>query len=81
MSEKPHREEPSYGTEHVDPPYVPNVRRPGDEGSKFRTAPLAEPKAQQRLLAFLGTNGVTVLMGGLVAVVVVVVIVLLVTKA
>jgi hypothetical protein len=80
MPEKPGREEPSYGTEHVDPPYVPNIRRPGDEGSAFRRAPLAEPKAQRQLLAVLGTNGAVVLMCGLLAVVVVVLLVLLVVK-
>jgi hypothetical protein len=80
MPRKTRREEPPYGTEHIDPAYVPNVKRPGDEGSAFRRAPLAEPKAQRQLLALLGTNGAVVLMYGLVVVVVVVVLVLLVVK-
>jgi hypothetical protein len=80
MPKEARREEPSYGTEHVDPPYVPNVKRPGDEGSAFRRAPLAEPKAQRQLLALLGTNGAVVLMYGLLAVVVVIVLVLIVVK-
>jgi hypothetical protein len=81
MSKKPRREQPSYGVEHVDPPYHPNVMRPGDAGSPFRQAPLAEPKAERKLLALLGTNGMVVLMGALVAVAVVIMLVLLVTKA
>jgi hypothetical protein len=80
MPRKTRREEPSYGTEHIDPPYVPNVKRPGDEGSAFRRAPLAEPKAQRQLLALLGNNAGVVLMYGLLAVVVVIVLVLLVVK-
>jgi len=81
MSKKPRREVPSYGVEHIDPPYRPNVRRPGDEGSAFRRAPLAEPKAERQLLAMLGTNGAVVLMGGLLVIVVATVIVLLITRA
>jgi hypothetical protein len=80
MSKKTRREAPSYGVEHVDPPYVPNVKRPGDEGSAFRQAPLAEPKAQRQLLALLGTNGAVVLMGGLLVLVVAVLLVLLALK-
>jgi hypothetical protein len=80
MTKKPRREAPSYGAEHVDPPYVPHVRRPGDEGSAFREAPLAEPKAERQLLALLGTNAAVVLMGGVLVVVVVTILVLLVLK-
>jgi hypothetical protein len=80
MTKEPRREAPSYGVEHVDPPYVANVKRPGDEGSAFRQAPLAEPKAERQLLALLGTNAGVVLMGGLLVVVVVALLVLLVLK-
>jgi hypothetical protein len=80
MAKKPRREAPSYGVEHVDPPYRPTVKRPGDEGSAFRRAPLAEPKAERRLLALLGTNAVVVVMWCLLAVVVVTVLVLVITK-
>ena len=80
MAGKPRREAPPYGVEHVDPPYVPNVRRPGDEGSAFREAPLAEPMAERRLLAVLGTNAAVVAMWCLLAVVVVTVLVLVVTR-
>jgi hypothetical protein len=80
MTKKPRREAPSYGVEHVDPPYVPKVKRPGDEGSAFRQAPLAEPKAERQLLSLLGTNAAVVVMGGLLVAVVVVLLVLLVLK-
>jgi hypothetical protein len=80
MAKNSRREAPSYGAEHVDPPYRPNVRRPGDEGSRFRTAPLAEPKAERQLLGLLGTNGAVVLIGGLLVAVVVVLLVILVVK-
>jgi hypothetical protein len=80
MSRKPRREAPSYGVEHVDPPYRPIVRRPGDEGSAFRRVAPAEPKAERQLLALLGTNAVVVMMWCLLAVVVVTVIVLIATK-
>jgi hypothetical protein len=80
MSKKPRREAPSYGVEHIDPPYRPIVKRPGDEGSAFRQAPLAEPKAERQLLALLGTNAAVVVMCGLLAAVVVTVLVLLVLK-
>jgi hypothetical protein len=81
MSKSPRREARSYDVEHVDPPYVPNIRRPGDEGSAFRQAPLAEPKAERQVLGLLGTNAAVVLMGGLLAAVVVTLLVLLVLKA
>jgi hypothetical protein len=80
MAKKPRREEPSYGVEHVDPPYVPNVRRPGDEGSAFRRVAPAEPKAERQLLTLLGTNAAVVAMWCLLAVVAVLVIVLVITK-
>lgn len=80
MTRKPRREAPSDGVEHVDPPYIPRVKRPGDKGSAFREAPLAEPKAQQQLLAWLGTNA-TVVMWCVGAAVVVTLLVLLVTRA
>jgi hypothetical protein len=72
MTKNPRREAPTYGAEHLNPPYVPSVKRPGDEGSAFRQAPLAEPKAERQLLAVLGTNGAVMLMGGLLVIVVVV---------
>jgi hypothetical protein len=80
MARKPRREPPSYGVEHVDPPYHPIVKRPGDEGSAFRRAPLAEPKAERQLLALLGTNAVVVVMWCLLAVVVITVLVLVITR-
>jgi hypothetical protein len=80
MTRRPRREAPSYGVEHVDPPYIPNVKRPGDEGSAFRQAPLAEPKAERQLLGLLGTNSAVVLMGGLLVVVVVTLLVLLIHR-
>jgi hypothetical protein len=80
MAKKSRREAPSYGFEHVNPPYRPNVKRPGDQGSAFRDAPLAEPKAERQLLALLGTNGALVVMGGLLVAVVVVLLVILVVK-
>ncbi len=80
MPKKSRREWPPPTVQQVPPPYVPNVRRPGDEGSAFRTAVPAEPRAERKLLALLGTNGAVVLMYGLLAVVVVVVVVLLVVK-
>jgi hypothetical protein len=55
------------------------VKRPGDKGSAFREAPLAEPRAQQQLLAWLGTNA-TAVMWCVLAAVVVIVLVLLVTR-
>ena len=54
------------------------VKRPGDKGSAFREAPLAEPKAQQQLLTWLGTNA-TLVMWCVLAAVVVTVLVLLVS--
>lgn len=78
----------------VEPPYVPNVRRPGDKvtpGPLYKFKQLArddgkpykspEPKAQQTLLALLGTNAAVVVMCCLLAAVVVTVVVLLVTRA
>ena len=79
MTRKPGRKAPSYGAKHVDPPYAPIVKRPGDKGSAFREAPLAEPKAQQQLLAWLGTNA-TVVMWCVLAAVVVTVLALLVAR-
>jgi hypothetical protein len=64
----------------VRPPYVPIIRKPGDEGTAFRRIAPAEPKIERQFLRFLGTNGVVVLMYGLLAVVVLVVIVLVVVK-
>jgi hypothetical protein len=80
LTRKQRREAPSHGARHADPPYVPMVRRPGDKGSAFRDAPLAEPKAQQQLLEWLGTNA-TVVMWCVAGAVVVTVLVLLVTGA
>jgi hypothetical protein len=81
MGKKPRRKAPLYGVEHVDPPYHPIIMRPGDKGSAFREAPLAEPKAERQLLALLGTNATVAVMWCLLAVVVVTVLVLLVTRA
>jgi len=80
MTRTPRRKTPLYGVKHVDPPYVPIVKRPGDKGTAFRDAPLAEPKAQQQLLEWLGTNA-TVVMWCVLAAVVVTVLVLWVTGA
>lgn len=80
MTRRPRRETPSYGVRHVDRPYVPVVKRPGDKGSAFRDAPLSEPKAQRQLLMWLGTNA-TVVMWCVLAVVVVTVLALLATRA
>jgi hypothetical protein len=80
MTSRPRRKAPSYSVKRADRPYVPMVRRPGDKGSAFRDAPLAESKAQQQLLAWLGTNA-TVVMWSVLAAVVVTVLVLLVTSA
>jgi hypothetical protein len=75
MSKEPRREAPSYGVEHEDPPYRPNVKRP-----VLSRHPLAEPKAQRQLLALLGTNVAVVVMCGLLAAVIITVLVLLVLK-
>jgi hypothetical protein len=88
------REWPPPGDNFVEPPYVPNVYRPGD---KVTPGPLQEfkrlarddgepyqspePKAERALLALLGTNAAVVVMCCLLAVVVVIVLVLLVTRA
>ena len=79
MTRRPQRKTQSYSFKHVDPPYVPMVKRPGDEGSAFREAPLTEPKAQQQLLAWLGTNA-TVVMWCVGAAVAVTLLALLVTR-
>jgi hypothetical protein len=78
MSRESRQEEPP--PRYVRPRYVPIVRRPGDEGSAFRRIAPAEPKIERQFLRFLGTNGVVVLMYGLLAAVVLVVIVLVVVK-
>jgi hypothetical protein len=75
MPKKSPREEPSYGVEHVDPPYRPIVKRP-----VLSRHPLAEPKAQRQLLALLGTNATMVVMYGLLVVVVAALLVLLILK-
>jgi hypothetical protein len=77
----------------VPPPYVPNVVRPGDKvtpGPVYRFKQLArddgkpykspEPKAERQLLSLLGTNAVTVVMGGLLVVVIVGLVVLFALK-
>jgi hypothetical protein len=56
------------------------VKRPGDKGSAFREAPLREPRVQQQLLEWLGTNA-TVVMWCVLGAVVVTVLALLVAKA
>jgi hypothetical protein len=80
MSTKPRREAPSFGVEHVDPPYVPNFKRPGDERSALRHAALEEPRAQPTAGLALATNAAMVVMCCLLAAVVVTVLVLLVTR-
>jgi hypothetical protein len=80
MTRRPRREWPPQTVGHVDPPYVPNVKRPGDEGSAFREAPLAEPKAERQLLGLLGTNAAVVAMGGLLVLVVAALLVILAVK-
>jgi hypothetical protein len=78
MSRSPRRKAQSHSVNHVDRPYVPMVKRPGDKGSAFRDAPLAEPRAQQQLLMWLGTNA-TLVMWCVLAAVVVTVLALLVS--
>jgi hypothetical protein len=93
MTKKPEREWPPPTDKFVEPPYVPNVHKPGDKVTpgplyQFRQAARddgkpyksAEPRAERQLLGLLGTNAVTVVMCGLLAVVVVAVLVLLVVK-
>jgi hypothetical protein len=94
VTKKSGEEWPPPTSRFVEPPYVPNVHRPGDKvtpGPLYRFKQLArddgkpykspEPKAQQTLLALLGTNAAVVLMCCLLAAVVVTVVVLLVTRA
>jgi len=76
MTRRPRRKTQSSSIKHADRPYVPMVKRPGDKGSAFREAPLAEPKAQQQLLTWLGTNATLVMWCVLAAVVVTVLVVL-----
>jgi hypothetical protein len=79
MTRRSRRETPSYGVKHVDRPYVPMVKRPGDKGSAFREAPLAEPRAQQQFLMWLATHA-TVVVGCVLAVVVVTLLALVATR-
>jgi len=92
MTKKPQEESPPT-TEFVPPPYVPNVRRPGDKvtpGPLYQFRQLArddgkpykpaEPKSERQLLSLLGTNAAMVMMGGLLVVVVLALLVLLVVK-
>ena len=62
MSRKSSRRPPPM-VRQVRPPYVPIVRKPGDEGSAFRRVAPAEPKAERQLLALLGTNAAVRVMG------------------
>jgi hypothetical protein len=77
----------------VEPPYVSNVHRPGDRGTsdpfyQFKRAARddgkpyksPEPKAEQGLLALLGTNASVLVMSCLLVAVVAVLLVLLVIK-
>jgi hypothetical protein len=81
MARKPRRAGPPSSPRFVKPPYVPNVRRPGDEGSAFRRAVPAEPKAERQFLALLGTNAGLAVMCCLLAAVVIIVLILVVTRA
>jgi len=94
MTRRSRKEWPPQGSRFVEPPYVPNVHRPGDRvtpGPLYRFRQLArddgkpyqspEPMVQRRLLALLGTNAAVVVMCCLLAAVVVTVVVLLVTRA
>jgi len=94
LARKPRREWSPPSGEFVEPSYVSNVHRPGDKGTSdpfYQFKKLArddgkpykspEPKAEQDLLALLGTNAATVVMCCLLVAVVVVVLVLLVTRA
>lgn len=94
MTRKSRKERPPSGGGFVEPPYVPNVYRPGDRvtpGPLYRFKHLArddgkpyrspEPMAERKLLALLGTNAAVVVMCCLLAAVVVTVLVLLVTRA
>ena len=93
MSKKSGGQWPPPTNRFVEPPYVPNVHKPGDRvtpGPLYRFKQAArddgkpykspEPKAERQLLSLLGTNAVTVVMCGLLVVVVVAVLVLLVVK-
>jgi hypothetical protein len=77
----------------VPPPYVPNVRKPGDKvtpGPVYKFRQLArdngkpykspEPKAERQLLGLLGTNAAMVVMGGVLVAVVAALLVLLALK-
>jgi hypothetical protein len=94
MTRKSDQEWPPPTDKFVEPPYVPNVHRPGDKvtpGPLYQFKHLArddgkpykspEPKAQQTLVALLGTNAAVVVMCCLLAAVVVTVVVLLVARA
>jgi hypothetical protein len=91
MTKRSRRESPP--PTFVEPPYVPNVRRPGDRwpagplhqfkqaardnGKPYKSP---EPKAEQVLLAFLGTKAAVTVMICLLVAVVAVLLVLLVIK-
>jgi hypothetical protein len=94
MTRESREEWPPQSGGFVEPPYVPNVYRPGDRvtpGPLYRFRQLGrddgkpykspEPMAEQKLLALLGTNAAVVVMCCLLAAVVVTVLVLLVTRA
>jgi hypothetical protein len=93
MTEKPRREWPPPTVEHVEPPYVSNVHRPGDKGTadpfyQFKKAARndgkpyksPEPKAERQLLGLLGTNAATVVICGLLVAVVAILVVLMALK-
>jgi hypothetical protein len=79
MSRKSRRERPPM-TRQVSPPYVPIVRKPGDEGSAFRRVAPAEPKVERQLLALLGTNAAVVVVGCVVVIMAIALVVLLIVK-
>jgi len=93
MTRKSRREWPPPTDGFVEPPAVPNVYRPGDrvtpgplhefkqlardDGKPYKSP---EPKAEQGLLALLGTNAMVVVMCCLLAAVIITVVVLVVTR-
>jgi hypothetical protein len=94
MTKKSRREWPPPTDKFVEPPYVPNVYKPGDrvtpgplhtfkqlardDGKPYKSP---EPRTERDLLALLGTKAAVVVMCCLLLGVVVTVIALLVTRA
>jgi hypothetical protein len=94
MSKRPRREWPPPTVEHVEPPPLQIVHRPGDKGTadpfyQFKRWARAdgkpfkspEPKAEVALLSMLASRAALVVMGCVLAAVLVVLLVLLVARA